>query len=75
MLKNYEYQSDFARKYYSEGREEERVAMLCELLTAKFGPLSAETEDRIAAASYEQLGEITKRVLVADSIDAVFVNE
>jgi len=80
MLKNYEYQSDFARKYYSEGREEgreqgrrdERLAIVRELLIVKFGPLSPPIEERLAAASYAELGEVGKRLLAAESLDAVF---
>lgn len=72
MLKHYEYQSDFARKYYGEGLEAGRLALVRELLVVKFGPLDPDIELRITKASHDELGEIAKRVLHATSLDAVF---
>jgi hypothetical protein len=72
MLQKYEYQSDFARKYYGEGRAEGLATALRKLLATKFGAASAETEARIAAATPEQLVVCLERILIADSVDAVF---
>jgi hypothetical protein len=43
-----------------------------EQLITKFGPLPPEPDARLAAASDDELGEIAKRLLVADSLEAVF---
>jgi hypothetical protein len=76
MLKHYEYQSDFARKYYGEGKEEGRqegrTDLVRDLLVDKFGPLEPDIEARVASASDEELGEIGKRILHATSLDDVF---
>jgi hypothetical protein len=79
MLKHYEYQSDFARKYYGEGRQEglqegrqKQIDLVRDLVVEKFGPIEPDIEARVASASDEELTEIAKRVLRATSIDAVF---
>lgn len=70
----YEYQSDFARKYYgqgkAEGSREALVAIVTRLLTARFGVLSDVVRARIAAASSEELDAVTERLLTAPSLDA-----
>jgi hypothetical protein len=88
MLQKYEYQSDFARKYYGEGLAEGEAKGLAEgeakgeakglamalhrQVVLKFGQPSAETEARIASATSEELGEYLERILTASSIDALF---
>ena len=63
----YEYQSEFARRYVSQGRAE----MVLKLLTLRFGRLPAEAEARVRAASIEQLDAVAERVLSAKSLDEV----
>lgn len=55
-----------------EGRRDERLTVVRELLVAKFGPLSPAIATRLAASSYDELGELAKRLLAADSLDALF---
>jgi hypothetical protein len=73
---NYQYQSEFARKYVEEGRQEGHVAgtrrTLEKQLRLKFGALSPETEARLAAATEAELDLWTERILTAKSADAVF---
>lgn len=64
----YEYQSDFARKYVAEGEMSGRVALIARLLTRRFGQLSAETRDRINAASIPELNAIGERLLTARTL-------
>jgi hypothetical protein len=85
-LANYEYQSDFAKKYFAQGREEGlkrgeergrtegRVALLREQLTLRFGPLPKTAQNHLASASIEQLDAIGKRLLSAKTLDEVFAS-
>ena len=71
----YEYQSEFARRYVSQGRAEGeargRAELVLKLLTLRFGRLPAEAEARVRAASIEQLDAFAERVLSAKSLDEV----
>ena len=74
--RTYEYQSDFARRYVAEGREEGRAEgelrgradLLARLLTVRFGPLSAEAHSRIAGASIAELDAMGERLLIARTL-------
>jgi len=69
----YEYQSDFAKRYFAqgrlEGRLEGRAEMLLRLLARRYGPLPPEAGTRIAVASIEELDAIGERLLTAKSLD------
>jgi predicted transposase/invertase (TIGR01784 family) len=58
------------------GREEGRLAggaaILQRQLERKFGPLSDQLKDRLAAATEEQLDRWADRILIVDSLEAVF---
>ena len=56
----------------AEGRLEGGAAILQGLLEEKFGPLPEHLNDRLRAATEEQLTCWAKRVLIADSFEAVF---
>jgi hypothetical protein len=66
---NYEFQSEFARRYHSTGRVEGRADTLIELAAQKFGPLGAEVESRIRSATAAELEGMTKRLLNAATLD------
>jgi hypothetical protein len=74
----YEYQSDFARKYYGQGKAEGRaegshdalVAVVIKLLTVRFGALNEVVRARIEAASSDELNAVTERLLTAPSLDS-----
>lgn len=76
-LSKYEFQSDFAKHYIALGREEgrtegrieERAAVLLRLLTLRFGPLSEDIGARIRRASIDELDLITERLLTAPTLD------
>jgi hypothetical protein len=65
---NYEYQSDFARKYLAQGYRE----MLRNQLEQRFGALPASVETRLEAADGKTLKAWGSRVLTAASLDDVF---
>jgi hypothetical protein len=67
-LAKYEYQSDFARRYVAQGREEGRVALLTRLLTRRFGPLSDTAREQLRSASIDQLDAMGERLLTANSL-------
>lgn len=47
MIKGYQYQSDFARKYYAQGREEGLRSAIIELVCARLPGLRDELPDRL----------------------------
>ena len=65
---NYEYQSDFAKKYLAQGYRE----MLRHLLEQRFGTLPASAEARLEEADGKTLKAWGNRVLTAASLDDVF---
>ena len=71
--KKYEYQSEFARRYYGQGVEEGvmqgRVEMLLKLLATRYGALSAAVAERVHKASSPELDSIAERVLTAKTLD------
>ena len=83
----YEYQSEFARKYFgagkaegmaegeakgrAEGKAEGKAELLAKLMRLKFGPLPARVRERLRRASAEELDRWAERILTAASIDDV----
>lgn len=71
--KKYEYQSEFARRYYGQGVQEGmtqgRVEMLLKLLATRYGALSATVAERVRKASTPELDIIAERVLTAQTLD------
>jgi hypothetical protein len=65
-----------AEQLRAEGRIEGRAAglagVLRRLLVVKFGAVDAEHEARIRAATPDQLDRFLDRVLIADTLAAVF---
>lgn len=78
MPANYEYQSEFARKYYGQGKAEGNREALTNVITRqlalRFGALDDGARARIAAASSAELEEIADRLLSAPTIDAALGN-
>ena len=71
MMKGYEYQSDFAKKYVAQGRQEGERNMLLRLLRARFGELPAAAVTRIEAADVAELEQWGERVFSAKALDEV----
>jgi len=55
MIKGYEYQSDFARKYYGQGRQEGLRAAVVAIARAKLGNLSDDDIATIEAVSDQHI--------------------
>jgi hypothetical protein len=68
-----EYQSDFAKRFVAQGRAEGKAegkaSIVVRLLVRRFGELSPEAANRIAAASPDELDVIAERLLTAHSLD------
>jgi hypothetical protein len=75
MMKGYEYQSDFAKKYVAqgrlEGRQEGERAILLRLPRARFGELPAAAVTRIEQAESATLEQWAERVLSAKTLAEV----
>jgi hypothetical protein len=56
----------------AKGRAEGRVEVVRKLLTLKFGPLSAEIQERLQKASVLELDLWAERVLTAQQIQDIF---
>jgi hypothetical protein len=75
----YEYQSDFARRYYGQGQADGlanglakgRADLVIRLLTLRFGALSTEVQARILAASIAELDAVAERLLTARTLQEV----
>ena len=59
------------REGRQEGRQEGRRGMLLRLLTRRFGPLPAATEERIERATPDQLDRWVDRIVDAPTLDEV----
>ena len=84
-LPNIEYQSDFARRYVSQGRIEGRaegrtegkaegrmegqIEMLLKLLARRYGPLAEPVEALIRNLLDAQLDTVGERVLTASTLE------
>jgi hypothetical protein len=55
-----------------KGRQEGAMVLLRRLLTQRFGPLSDEVEQRLQAATVQDLERWADRVLDAQHLDEVF---
>ena len=69
----YQYQSEFARRYFGQGkaagRAEGRVEIILKLLTTRYGAVSAAVEARVRAAGSTELDRIAERVLTARTVE------
>jgi hypothetical protein len=69
----YEYQSEFARRYYGQGKADGLAAgvakIVLKLLTTRYGALSPAVTTHIQGASTEDLDGIAQRVLTAQTLD------
>lgn len=77
-IPNYQYQSEFAKHYFAqgkvegrvEGKTEGRVELLSRLLASRFGPLPEPVQARLGQCSIEELDAIGERVLSAADLRA-----
>ena len=65
----YEYQGDFARRYYGQGKVEGRMELILKLLALRFGPLTDAAQARIRGAQDAQLDAVAERMLTAKTFE------
>jgi hypothetical protein len=69
----YEYQSDFARRYFGEGKAEgnaeARMEIILQQLTLRFGPLTDTVQACIRRAQRAQLDAVLAQILTAQTLD------
>ncbi|HVW70845.1 MAG TPA: DUF4351 domain-containing protein [Steroidobacteraceae bacterium] len=73
----YEYQSDFARRYFAEGKAEGwtegkaegRLELVLKQLALRFGPLTEVTQASLQKAQSAQLDAVAERVLTARTLE------
>jgi hypothetical protein len=65
----FEYQSNFARRYFFQGKAEGRVELVLKQLALRFGPLSEAVQVRVRNAQDAQLDALAERVLTAQILD------
>ncbi|WP_433927588.1 DUF4351 domain-containing protein [Sorangium cellulosum] len=71
IMKGYEYQSDFAKKYVALGRQEGERAILLRQLRARFGELPDAAVARLEGAETAALELWAERVLSAKTLAEV----
>ena len=59
----------------AEGKAEGKAEIVLQQLTLKFGQLPQELQKRVATASSEELARWADRLLLADTLEAVFSGE
>jgi Domain of unknown function (DUF4351) len=65
----YEYQSDFARRYFGQGKAEGRVEIILKQLALRFGPLPDATQTRVRSAQDAQVDAIAERLLTVQTLE------
>jgi hypothetical protein len=65
----YEYQSDFARRYFTQGEAKGRMEVTLKLLAIRFGPLTETTQTRVRCAQGAQLDAIAERMLTVQTLE------
>jgi hypothetical protein len=71
--RKYEYQSDFARHYFAQGKEHGEAAgrsdLILRLLELRFGQVDADIQSAVRSAPIPDLNAIGERLLTAKSLD------
>jgi hypothetical protein len=65
----YEYQSDFARRYFGQGKAEGRVEIVLKQLTLRFGPLTEAAQAHARSAQDAPLHAVAELVLAAQTLE------
>lgn len=69
----YEFQSDFARRYFGQGKAEGKAEVLLSILDARGIDVPADIRSRVTGCSnLDQIEEWVRRALTADSLEDVF---
>jgi hypothetical protein len=65
----YEYQSEFAKRFLSQGKAEGKADAVLKQLALRFGPLPETAQERVRSANAAQLDALVELVLTAKSLD------
>jgi hypothetical protein len=65
----YQYQSEFAQRYFGQGKVAGRVEVILKLLATRYGALSAAVAAHVCAAGSTELDCVAVRVLTARTVD------
>jgi Domain of unknown function (DUF4351) len=65
----YEYQSDFARRYFGQGKAEGRLEITLKQLALRFGPLPDAIQTRVRSAQDSQVDALAERLLTAQTLE------
>jgi Domain of unknown function (DUF4351) len=65
----YEYQSDFARRYFGQGKTEGRVEIVLKQLALRFGPPTEALQARLSSAPDAHLDAVAERILTAQTLE------
>ena len=65
----YEYQSDFARRYFTQGKTEGRMEVILKQLSSRFGPLPDKIQTCVRGAQEAQLDALAERILTAQTLE------
>ena len=74
MIENWQPQSDFMKRLDARARAESARTLLLRQLRRRFGSIDPTTEQKLAAASEEELGRWAENLVFADSLEAVFAD-
>ncbi len=70
-LPKYEYQTEFAKRYYGQGLTEGRAELILKQLTRRFGEIPEAARNAVHNAGIEELDRIGERLLTAASVEEV----
>ena len=74
-VENYKYQSDFARKYYFQGKAEGMAEMLLEILKFRgLKPTEAERQTILTCRDLQQVERWSQRVFQAESFQELLAD-
>jgi hypothetical protein len=65
----YEYQSEFARRYYGQGKADGVAETVLKLLAGRFGALPPAVATHLQSANAADLDQIAQRLLTAQTLD------
>ncbi len=71
-LKKYEYQSEFARKYVSEGEAKGKAKAVALVLEGRGFHVGEKVRVRLASLDVEELDELLGRAAAVGSVDELF---
>jgi hypothetical protein len=65
----FEYQGNFARRYYGQGKAEGRMELILKMLAGRFGPLPEIIQTLVRGANDAELDALAERMLKAETLE------